>query len=156
MDKNKRVIVWVVIVLVLLGVLFMWPRVGDPTRALVAGWKDANVDCLPSHQRANLHIHPVLRITVDGAPEPIPAETGIVRSCMAEIHTHDGSGTLHVESVLAAKAFTLGQFFTVWGKELTREGYSADLTVNGAPSNEFGNLLLLDHQDIRIDYKSLD
>jgi hypothetical protein len=33
------------------------------------------------------------------------------------MHTHDGTGVVHIETA-APKAFTLGQFFSLWGQTL--------------------------------------
>lgn len=152
MNKNKSAIVIVIVIVIVLVVLFAIPRFSDPTRAQVKAWKEEGINCLPSHQNASLHIHPILQIIIDGRPEVILANLGIVRSCMAEIHTHDGSGTLHVESVLATKTFTLDQFFKVWGKTLERDGFSLEMTVDGLASQELGNLILRDGQQIILKY----
>ena len=152
MSKNKVRTLTVGIVIVILIALFMLPRWSDKTRAQVAVWDDAGVGCLPSHQNANLHIHPLLTITVDERSEGIPANVGIVRSCMAETHTHDAGGTVHIESVVAGKTFTLGQFFTIWGKSLEREGYDLMMAVDGVPSAEFGNAVMKDGQTMELAY----
>jgi hypothetical protein len=34
------------------------------------------------------------------------------------MHTHDGSGVMHIETNVA-KVFTLGQFFALWGQPLS-------------------------------------
>jgi hypothetical protein len=34
------------------------------------------------------------------------------------MHTHDGSGVMHIETNVA-KTFTLGQFFALWGQPLS-------------------------------------
>ncbi len=149
--KSKNLII-VAIVAVGLAGLFLYPRLTDPARGAVREWKAANIDCLPSHQRAALHIHPSLEILVDGTREPISHDVGVVRTCMAEIHTHDNSGTLHVESVVASKVFTLGQFLAVYGKTVERPGYALEMTVDGAPSAELGGLKLRDKQRIVLTY----
>ena len=156
MNKNKSRAIWIIIVVIILIVLFMLPRWTDGSRQVVGGWHDVDVDCLPSHQNAALHIHPSLRITVDGVPEVLPANIGIARSCMAEVHTHDVTGTIHIESVAAGKTFTLEQFFAVWGKTIEREGYDMAMTVDGAPNAELGNLQLRDHQQIELTYKTVN
>ena len=152
MSKNKSAVVIVIVVIIVLVILFAWPRFSDPTRAQVKAWEEADVNCLPSHQNASLHIHPVLQILVDGTPETIPANVGIVRSCMAEVHTHDATGTIHVESILAGKEFTLNQLFTVWDKTLERPGFALEMTVDDTPSEELGNLILRDRQQIILKY----
>jgi hypothetical protein len=155
MQNKKPALIWGALIVVVLGVLFAWPKFNDPNRTLVQVWEDADIDCLPSHQNALLHIHPILTITVDGAPERIPADTGIVRTCMAEVHTHDATGVLHVESVSATKEFTLDQFFTVWQKDLLREGYELRATVNDEAWSDPEALILEDGQEIVLEYLSI-
>jgi hypothetical protein len=59
-----------------------------------------------------LHIHPQLNITFDGQPLTVPSQIGIDQSLwkdhsldqyglqgLAPLHTHDASGTIHVESM---------------------------------------------------------
>jgi hypothetical protein len=106
------------------------------------------------------HIHPVLEIFIDGKQEIIPANTGITANCMSSLHTHDTTGTLHVESPVK-RDFTLGDFFAVWGKVLTHDQildnkidatHIMTMTVNGKPSTEFEDLVLADKDLIVINY----
>ncbi len=94
-------------------------------------------------QGTALHIHPQLAIVVDGQPMPVAANIGIspADQAMAALHTHDDSGTIHVESPVA-RTYNLGEFFDVWGVRLTRTclgGYCANPTkhvaafVDGSP-----------------------
>ena len=156
MKKNKSAIVITIIIVVVLIGLFAIPKLTDPNRDLVKRWRVAGVDCLPSHTNATQHIHPRLKIFVDEEPEVIPANIGIVRSCMAEVHTHDASGTIHLESVLAGKTFKLNDFFTVWNKELSRPGFDLEMEVDGLPSEELGNLILKDGQEIILRYTEVN
>jgi len=64
-----------------------------------------------------LHIHEHLDIVVNGRVlRGLPAGLGIDAQgrFIAELHTHDTSGIIHVESPKVRK-FTLGNFFDVWG-----------------------------------------
>src|SRR5215467_11306144 len=58
-----------------------------------------------------MHIHPILKLTVDGKPVTIPSQIGISLSLwkdhsldqygmsgMTPLHTHDTDNTIHVES----------------------------------------------------------
>ena len=81
---------------------------------------------------------------------------------MRPIHTHDATGTLHVEWS-APRDFILGDFFKVWGEPFSREqllGHQAGtthavtLTVNGVPSLDYEKLLLRDNDRIVIEYKA--
>jgi hypothetical protein len=59
---------------------------------------------------------------VHGQSQPIPTEIGIDRSdaepYVASLHTHEGSGTVHMESSVS-RTFTLGEFFDIWGVRLS-------------------------------------
>jgi len=101
---------------------------------------------------------------VDGRPVEVPADLGIDqhRGLIAELHTHDDSGVLHVESGDSHLTFTLGQLFTEWGVELDAEdlgGLHADggeqlrAYVDGRPvEGDPGRIELADHQEIALVY----
>lgn len=106
------------------------------------------------------HIHPVLKITVIGQNQVIPANVGITASCMHSIHTHDTSGTLHVESPVK-KDFTLGDFFAIWGKEFNGnrildlkadQNHPIRVIVNGTAVDTYENTVLRDKDKIEIVY----
>jgi hypothetical protein len=76
-----------------------------------------------------LHSDQHLDIYVDGQPVTIPAQIGIPPGYKADpgvtptdfisiLHTHDSSGTVHVESPTRTQ-YTLGEFFDVWGVRFT-------------------------------------
>jgi hypothetical protein len=93
---------------------------------------------LPGESDAAFHIHVRLRIFVHGRPVPVPAGIGIdpAGGLFASLHTHDASGIVHVEADRPF-AFTLGQFFAVWGVRFSRAhlgGYGAPrVYVDGRP-----------------------
>ena len=155
MNKNKSIWIFGGAIILVLIVLFALPRLNSPSREDIKRWQAANIDCLPAHANANLHIHPELEITVGEVSEGIPANVGIVRDCMAEIHTHDASGIIHIESVLSGKTFTLGQLFLAWNKPLERESFNLKMTVDGIESSELGNLILKDKQKIILTYSKI-
>ncbi len=81
-----------------------------------------------SAEGSALHIHQHLDVIIHGKSIPIPADIGIGPGFIADVHTHDGSGIIHVESP-TTQTFTLGQFFDIWGVKFTAEsigGYTAD------------------------------
>lgn len=152
MKKYKTPLIVIVIVIVL-GALLVLPRLLDPNRELIAGWKKADVVCLINgHTNLVQHFHPVLSIVVDAEPEAIPANIGIVPTCMAETHTHDEGGAIHTESFKGEKEFKLSQFFTVWGKPIEREGYDLNATLDGEELTNPGELILKDGQKINLEY----
>ncbi|QWT22796.1 hypothetical protein KPL76_08260 [Subtercola sp. PAMC28395] len=69
------------------------------------------------------HLHSHVSITVDGAPQVVPANVGINEKTQVTLplHTHDTTGILHVESP-TQRTFELGEFFAEWGVPLDSEG----------------------------------
>jgi hypothetical protein len=80
------------------------------------------------------HIHAHLTVFVDGAARRIPSGIGIPGaqvsptpagpyvgggSCFYWLHTHAADGIIHIESPVD-RAYTLGDFFDVWGQTLDR------------------------------------
>ncbi len=63
-----------------------------------------------------LHTHQHLDLVVEGTLVPVPAGIGIDPRgrFIAELHTHDASGIVHVEAP-RVRRFTLGDLFDVWG-----------------------------------------
>lgn len=104
-----------------------------------------------------IHTHQHLDIFVNGKPEPVPANIGIyANQFLTELHTHDPSGIIHVESPTRSE-FDLGQFFGVWGVRLSADcigGYCRQVTpwsvyVNGqAYTGNPAALVLKEHQEI--------
>jgi hypothetical protein len=67
-----------------------------------------------------LHTHEHLDLYLNGTHVAVPAAIGIdpQRRFFSPLHTHDRTGILHVESPTRT-AYTLGQFFGVWGVRLS-------------------------------------
>jgi len=120
---------------------------------------------LPALRRegTTLHLHQHLDLFIHGHPVPVPAEIGVnrVEGFIAPIHTHDGSGAIHIESSVISR-YTLGQFFDIWGLRLTPTclgGYCnageqiLRVYVNGAPvTSNPREIGLEDNQEIVIAY----
>ena len=104
-----------------------------------------------------VHIHQHLDIFVNGKHETVPALIGIYDGqFLTQLHTHDASGIMHVESP-TKRTFDLGEFFGVWGVRLTDKcigGYCKPkipwtMYVNGAPyPGDPSALVLKRHQEI--------
>ncbi|MEK6951412.1 MAG: hypothetical protein AABX29_00185 [Nanoarchaeota archaeon] len=152
--KNKYI--WIGLILILiLGVLFAWPRFTNPNRETIKKWNELSIECLNGHQNVSSHIHSHLTITIDGTNQTIPNEIGIVRDCMAEVHTHDALGTIHIESVSAGKQFRLQDFFLVWGESIEKPDYKLEMTADGLLNDQLGNLIMTDKQQIILKYSKL-
>jgi hypothetical protein len=71
---------------------------------------------LPTGDSEKFHIHAQVSIYNQGLLVPIPANVGIDERHKIEttIHTHDGSGIIHMEAPRPYK-YTLGDLFAIWG-----------------------------------------
>lgn len=77
---------------------------------------------LPPESPIVMHEHTNVQIFVHGESQPIPTDIGIDRSSgepfVVSLHTHEESGTVHLESSVS-RTFTLGEFFDIWGVRLS-------------------------------------
>ena len=104
---------------------------------------------------AAVHLHAHLDVYVKGRHVTVPAGVGIdARSrFITELHTHDPSGILHVESP-TQRTFVLGQFFGEWGVRLSsrcvgRYCGTVRWWVNGKKrTGDPAALVLRSHQEI--------
>ena len=107
------------------------------------------------------HIHPHLNVTFDGAPLTVPSQIGIDSSLwkvhsldqygtpgFAPLHTHDTSGTIHVESTIS-RNYTLGEFLNIWGG-LDTNGKTVRANVDGKPVSAFRDIILRDGEQINL------
>lgn len=98
-----------------------WPAPTDADAAVRA----AGLPMLDQEGAAE-HIHAHLDVRANGQPVAVPGYVGIdqTRGSISPLHTHDASGTIHIESP-AKRAFTLGEFFTEWGVSLSQNNIGA-------------------------------
>jgi hypothetical protein len=110
-----------------------------------------------------MHIHPQITVSVNGQPIIVPENVGIDDTMwkdhsldkygmqgMSPLHTHDNSGTLHVESTVN-RDYTLGEFVNVWGALDTSKGKILQVTVNGQPISDWKNHVLKDKEEINFE-----
>jgi hypothetical protein len=122
----------------------------------------AGVPTMMQTMNSRIHFHPQLSVFVDGRQVPVPANIGIDPTRdpmdMAGLHTHDTSGTIHVEGAPHA---TLDKLFAIWGVPFSahrlgpyrsRGRRTVRLWVDGRPSSAFGSLKLADGQSIVVSY----
>jgi hypothetical protein len=76
---------------------------------------------LPGLSDTILHYHVRLWIYVDGEPVVVPTEVGYSQALQvaSPLHTHDDTGTVHVEADDPTFQPVLGQFMDVWGLYFT-------------------------------------
>lgn len=92
-----------------------------------------------SMEVTNYHVHAHLDVFVDGKAQEVPSQIGILQSphCFYWLHTHDTTGTIHVEAP-QQKNFTLGQFMDIWSK--THAGAKTFFdSVAGKPLKAYDN-----------------
>ena len=105
------------------------------------------------------HIHQHLAIVDHGKPVTVPEDVGrpFTTQCLYWLHTHTADGIIHIESP-NFKAFTLGNFFDVWGMPLTkadvagakaRKGERVAIWVDGRPfTGDPRKIELTQHLDV--------
>jgi hypothetical protein len=78
---------------------------------------------------STLHVHSHVAIFYDGKQMQVPQYIGFAPNpaggCLYWIHTHDGSGIIHLEapdlSPPQGGPYTLGMLFDIWGQPLQRD-----------------------------------
>jgi hypothetical protein len=80
------------------------------------------IPCQTNEQLA-VHYHAHLSIIVGGNETTLPAGVGIDQTtqCLYWLHVHATDGIIHIEApkTSAARKFTLGDVFDIWGKPLS-------------------------------------
>lgn len=148
MKSNKSTIFWVGGVLIIAIGLLVYPKLFSKNNA-----GSTDVPCLVPNLPLVMHIHPQLTILVDGVAEVIPAGIGL-GACERAIHTHDedaAAGVIHVESQ-TRREYTLGDFFSVWGKSIEREGYILEVKADNVSVVDPESIIFQDEQLIEINY----
>lgn len=159
-SKNK-LIGWGIFILIF--ALFSWFLIWAFSSAGTTGNLDPTQMNIVSHQNVAYHIHPTVEIFVDGTEIALPANIGVAPGIMRPLHTHDSTGEIHVEGP-AKMDFTVGDFFDVWGRTfnqtcifdncVTEESEELLMYVNGEINTEYGEYVMKDHDNIRIEFIS--
>ncbi len=114
----------IVVIVLIIGAVYVETTAGTTTTTgLLSGSLRFPYPCLGS-EYLFLHIHPYLRIIIDGTYVTIPGAIGIENalpegqstwgevysggssSCFEPVHTHDSSGLIHIESSSKPKLHT--------------------------------------------------
>ncbi|MFL5768085.1 MAG: hypothetical protein ACJ758_09625 [Actinomycetota bacterium] len=117
-----------------------WPA---NTADLLDRLKAIGLPALGQSMSIKQHIHAHLDIYVDGNKVQVPPDIGIASTYSSPIHTHDptvtttsDAATIHVEAP-TNEAYTLGQFFDVWGVRLTASCLGGYCTSGGKTLQAF-------------------
>lgn len=118
-----------------------------------------------SDKQMVMHIHPKLSLFVGGQETKVPQNIGVDKALwndhsldsfgmqgMAPLHTHDASGTIHVESN-EQRNYSLGQLLDIWGllSDSKYAGKEVKVVADGDPVPDYTNLVLKDGQEIRLE-----
>jgi hypothetical protein len=135
-----------------------WPANGSDLRARLA------VLGLPALAREGtaFHIHAHLDVFVNGKRVLVPAGIGIDPDgrFISPLHTHDATGIIHVESP-TVRAFTLGEFFGVWGVRFgdgclggycSAGGRTLRVYVDGSEVADPSVIVLSQHEEIAVTF----
>lgn len=153
MKKHKGIIIGGIILAVIIVLLVVGDR---QTNTDIVSQTGTEIPCLPNgHQQVATHIHPILTITTDGEVEVIPGNIGIEGACMREVHTHDTTGTIHIETKELGTIYTLADFFAVWGQSVEREGYNLEILQDGNDKATAVDVVLIDHSEIELNYRAI-
>ncbi len=160
--RRKQYTLYAVVGVLLAGViggsLWFLARAGSPSSLATF---DPKRVCINERIPLAMHIHPKLRIFIDGQEQRIPGNIGVIGSCVRPLHTHDGSGEIHVESNVS-RDFTVSEFFAVWGKTFSGtqildskadDTHRIVMTAGGKESSEFEKLVLRDKEEVEIRYE---
>ena len=116
--------------------------------------------------KGGIHWHPQLMIYAKEAQIPIPANVGIgpghagmpgydASMQMSAMHTHEDMPVIHLEFArgpVRKSDLMLGNFFTMWGKDMRSFGGNMRMTVNGVENTEYENYKLKDGDVIELRY----
>lgn len=77
----------------------------------------ASADGVGCARSETYHTHALLSVYRNGLRLSLPDSIGRGSGCNYEMHTHDGSGVIHLETDVP-RTFTLGQFLSLWGQSI--------------------------------------
>ena len=96
-----------VIIIVIVGAVAFLPRSSNAVP--LPGYLDRCVTGSLTY-----HSHPNLVININALNSPIQTNIGAEGGCHRSLHTHDATGTIHVETD-QDRDYTLGDFLLIWG-----------------------------------------
>jgi hypothetical protein len=97
----------------------------------------STIDGIPcqSNEQLAVHYHDHLSILIGGNETTLPAGVGIDQTtqCLYWMHVHATDGVIHIEAPKesAARKFTLGNIFDIWGKPLSNTQVGATVLTSG-------------------------
>ena len=136
-----------------------WPAPAHPLAAAQEAGLRSN-----TMEGTVVHYHAHLDILVNGRPVTVPGNLGIdtTQGQLAEVHTHDATGVIHIEAPDKGHRYVLGQVFAEWDVRLdathlgglvagdgkTLQAYVGGKLVSGNPAH----IELKPHEEIALVY----
>jgi hypothetical protein len=163
----KKIIIIIVLALVVIAAgIYLFSKDAQSPAAVEDPYtgkssRELALTCLPQEQLV-MHIHPELKIMINGQQREVPPNIGIQPNCLHFLHTHDNTGKIHIESPVQ-KDYHLSDFFAVWDQPFSAEqildakvddSHRIRMTVNGQDNTEYGDLVLHDGDQIVIIYEA--
>lgn len=96
------------------------------------------------------HWHASFLVHSGNEQVPIPVNIGVSQGCMQPVHTHDGTGQIHIHPNVN-RLYTVGDFFLVWQKSF---GNPTQMIVNTTDVNPSPSVILYDQAIIHLYYAS--
>lgn len=96
------------------------------------------------------HWHASFLVHSGNEQVPIPANIGVSPGCMQPVHTHDGTGQIHIHPNVN-RLYTVGDFFLVWQKSF---GNPTQMIVNTTDVTPSPSVILYDQAIIHLYYAS--
>jgi hypothetical protein len=127
------------------------------------GSQEFTLEQVHANPQLVMHIHSQIEVSKNGQKVLVPAEIGInpelwhdhsldefgpSKALLAPLHTHDESGTIHIESV-TSRDYTLGEFLSIWGIDGDR--IVRVTTGSGEEVQDFQNHVLLRNEKLAIE-----
>lgn len=110
-------------------------------------------------ERVAYHKHAIIEYYVDGVKQNVPADIGVPLTDshplagygpagIAPIHTHDGTGLIHLES-RDQRDYSFGDFLELWDLDLS--GKNASLIANNQPVAEMKSYVIQDQDSLKLE-----
>lgn len=157
---NWSLVIGVAIVLAVAALLGS-QALGFGKGATITHAADKPIDGIPCGQETvTYHVHAHLSILDKGKPATVPQEIGQgSTNCLYWLHTHDATGTIHIEAPSSAFHPTLGKVFDIArftnGETILppiKPGHRVKVYVNQKPySGNLRAITLLKHTTITIE-----
>jgi len=129
----------------------------------------ANTPAVPKDQiiaKSGLHWHPKIKVFIKNEKQPFKNGIGLSGPVHNPIHTHVDADEdiihMEFEGLVTNDDTKLSNFFKIWGKKFTSTQLfdkttgvdgKVSMKVNGKESQEFGNYMMKDNDNIEIRFE---